>query len=251
MATASSIAAEIREGISAGQYRYGARLPGVRALADEKGVSQQTAAAAYAALTALGLVRTERGSGTVVTAGRSANAHLGSYLPPDLTKGKAWQPAEGGEATEETTLVRQLPATKDMTRWGIEAGTEVVERTRIRRIDGVAVQHKLSVMPYEIASRSPEGHEGVPPMLAPVGAAPLSPPSGTRMADWLGWDIERTEVRITAEPMTPAAAEALGMPQGTPGFRVENISRNTSGETVFVTVTTTPLHHVVTMEIVG
>ncbi|AIA08595.1 UTRA domain-containing protein [Streptomyces noursei] len=134
---------------------------------------------------------------------------------------------------------------------GIEVGAEVVERTRIRRIDGLAVQHKLSVMPHDVASRSPEGYEGIPPMLAPVGAAPLSPPPGVRMAQWLGWDIERTEVRITAEPMTPAAAEALGVPQGTPGFRVENISRNSAGETVFATVTTTPLHHTVTMEIVG
>ncbi|MTG91044.1 GntR family transcriptional regulator, partial [Cellulosimicrobium sp. BIT-GX5] len=196
----NAIAAEIRRGIAAGQYRYGTRLPSVRDLADRYEVSQQTAAAAYAVLAALGLVRTERGSGTTVTAGRAADAHLGSFSPPDLTSGAPWKPAEGGEATEETTLVRQLAAPKAMEAWGIAEGSQIVERTRIRSVDGTPAQHKMTVLPYSVASRVPEGHEGAPPMLAPVGAAPLKPPHGVRMADWLGWDVDRTEATITAEP---------------------------------------------------
>ncbi|MGI5341881.1 winged helix-turn-helix domain-containing protein [Streptomyces sp. CA-181903] len=79
--TTSLIVADIRKGIAAGQYRYGTRLPSVRDLADRYGVSQQTAAAAYAVLSALGLTRTERGSGTTVAAGPSADAHLGTFTP--------------------------------------------------------------------------------------------------------------------------------------------------------------------------
>ncbi|WP_438471383.1 GntR family transcriptional regulator [Streptomyces asiaticus] len=249
---ANGIAAKIREGIAAGEYRYGTRLPGVRDLAEEHGVSQQTAAAAYSILAALGLVRTERGSGTTVAAGPSADAHLGTFTPPDLAAAVPWKPTqESAEAKEETTSVRQLPAPKHMADWGIAEGSTVVERTRIRSVNGVPAQHKLTVLPYEIAARKPEGHEGVPPMLAPVGADPLRPPKGVRVADWLGWDVTGTACTITAEPMDPAACEALSVPEGTPGFRVVGITRDSNGDTVSVTVTTTPLHHRVTLDIVG
>lgn len=250
---ANQIAADVRQRIAAGQYRHGTRLPGVRDLAEQHGVSQQTIAAAYAALAALGLVRTERGSGTIVTAGPSADAHLGTFTPPDLTAAVAWKPAdpEAGQASEATTLVRQITATEPMTSWGIAAGASVVERTRIRSIDGVAAQHKLTVLPYEIAARIPDGYEGVPPMLAPVGADPIRAPHGVRMADWLGWDAAGTSCAITAEPMDDAASTALGVPSGTPAFRVVAITRDSAGATVSVTVTTAPLHHRVTLDIVG
>lgn len=247
----NSIAEEIRRGIAAGEYRYGARLPSVRDLAEQKEVSQQTVAAAYAVLGALGMVRTERGSGTVVTAGRSADAHLGTFTPPDLAAATAWQPSEGGQASEETTLVRQLAAPKHMAAWGITEGSQVVERTRIRSIDGIPAQHKLTVLPYEIAARTPDGHEGAPPMLAPVGSAPIKPPAGVRVADWLGWDVSRTKASITAEPIDAAASEALGLAPGTPGFRIINVTQDSTGGTVYVTVTTAPLHHRVTMDIIG
>ncbi|MFJ5658660.1 GntR family transcriptional regulator [Streptomyces microflavus] len=249
---ANAIVADIRAGIAAGQYRYGTRLPSVRDLADRYEVSQQTAAAAYAVLSALGLARTERGSGTTVAAGPAAEAHLGTFSPPDLAAAVPWKPArEGAEATEATTLVRQASAPEFMATWGIAAGAEVVERTRIRSIDGAPVQHKWTVLPYEKASRMPQGYEGVPPMLAPVGAQPIKPPTGTRVADWLGWDVAMTECTITAEPMMPEACEALGMPEGSPGFRIVNVTRDSEGEVVYVTITTTPLHHRVTLDIVG
>lgn len=249
---ANAIVAEIRKGIAAGEYRYGTRLPSVRGLADQYGVSQQTAAAAYAVLVALGLARTAPGSGTTVSAGPAADAHLGTFAPPDLTAAVAWKPrTEGGESKSETTLVRQLPAPASMTDYGIPTGTDVVERTVIRSVDGVPVQHKLTVMPYEYAARTPEGYDGVPPMLAPVGARPHRPPHGLSVSEWLGWDVANTECAITAEPIDAAAAAALGMQEGAPGFRIVAVARNWSGATVSVTVTTAPLHHRVTLDMVG
>ncbi|MGW3378417.1 GntR family transcriptional regulator [Streptomyces hydrogenans] len=247
---ANGIVAAIRKGIAAGEHAYGARLPSVRDLADQYGVSQQTAAAAYAVLTALGLTRTTPGSGTTVAAGPSADAYLGTFAPPDLSQGEAWTPSTG-EATEETYLVRQSVAPAEWTDWGFAEGADVVERHRVRRVDGIPVQHKLTVLPYDVASRRPAGHEGVPPMLAPVGAPPIKPPTGVRVADWLGWSVARTRAQITAEPMAPAAAEALGMAEGSPGFRVVNVSETADGATLYVTVTTAPLHHRVTMQILG
>ena len=249
---ANAIAAEIRKGIAAGQYRYGTRLPSVRDLAEQYGVSQQTAAAAYAVLSALGLVRAERGSGTTVAAGPAADAHLGTYAPPDLKAAQSWRPSDDGvEVKEETTLVRQIPAPEETTSWGISAGIDVVERTRIRSVDGIPVQHKITLMPYELATRTPDGYTGVPPMLVPVGAQPVKPPHGMRVADWLGWDVDKSECIITAEPMSSDACTALKMSEGSPGFRIVNVTRNSGGDTIYVTVTTAPLHHRVTMEIIG
>ncbi|MFC8277803.1 GntR family transcriptional regulator [Streptomyces sp. NPDC057271] len=248
----NEIVSDLKKGIAAGEYAYGARLPSVRDLAARYGVSQQTAAAAYAVLTALGLTRTAAGSGTTVAAGPSADAYLGTYAPPDLSQGEAWAPnGSGGEATEETYLVRQSTAPLAWTDWGFAEGSDVVERHRVRRVDGVPVQHKLTALPYDIASRRPDGYEGVPPMLAPVGAPPMKPPPGVRAADWLGWNVARTQCQITAEPMDLVVAEALGMAEGSPGFRVVSLAKTEAGETLYVTVTTAPLHHRVTMEIVG
>ncbi|MYU23526.1 GntR family transcriptional regulator [Streptomyces sp. SID8352] len=250
--TANAIVTDIRAGIAAGQYRYGTRLPSVRDLAEQYGVSQQTAAAAYAVLAALGLTRTAAGSGTTVTAGPAADAYLGTYSPPDLAQGKAWTPSvPEGAATEETYLVRQSTAPAEWANWGLPEASSVVERHRVRRIDDVPVQHKLTVLPYEVANRRPEGHEGLPPMLAPVGAPPLKPPHGVRVADWLGWDVARTTCQITADPMPAAASTALGMPEGSPGFQIVSIAKTADGSTLYVTVTTAPLHHRVTMEIQG
>ncbi|MFF8618516.1 GntR family transcriptional regulator [Streptomyces sp. NPDC015350] len=250
--TANAIVAEIRKGIAAGQYAYGARLPSVRDLAEQHGVSQQTAAAAYAVLSALGLTRTAAGSGTTVAAGPAADAHLGTYAPPELAAAKAWKASSSdAEVSEETYLVRQSAAPAEWVEWGIPEGAAVVERHRVRRVDGVPVQHKLTVLPYEIAAQTPPEHDGIPPMLAPVGAPPASPPAGMRVADWLGWNIERTNCQITAEPMDSAASEALGTPDGSPGFRVVSVAKAADGKTTYVTVTTAPMHHRVTMEIIG
>lgn len=248
---ANTIAGAVREGIATGQYRHGTKLPPVRRLAEEYGVSQQTAAAAYGLLAALGMVRIEQGNGTIVTAGQSADAHLGTFTPPDMAAvPAAWKPTTSGQASEETTLVRLLAAPDHMAAWGI-AGTDVVERTRIRSVDGIPVQHKLTIVPHHLASASPAGHTGIPPLLAPVGAERMTPPHGTRFADWLGWSVERTETVITVEAMDAAASAALGMTEGTPGFRVVAVARDPQGGPVFVTINTTPLHHRLTLDIVG
>ncbi|MGI5341880.1 UTRA domain-containing protein [Streptomyces sp. CA-181903] len=146
-----------------------------------------------------------------------------------MTAAQPWRPGTDGEGSEETTLVRQLSAPESMAEWGIAAGTQVVERTRVRYVSGIPVQHKTTVLPYEVAARMPSGYEGVPPMLAPVGADAVSPPRGTRFADWLGWDVAGTECAITAEPMTAEACAALQMPEGSPGFRVVAVTRNSEG----------------------
>lgn len=251
--TASQIAAEVRRWISVGKegYRRGDRAPSVRGLAEEFGVSQQTAAAAYASLEAIGLVRVGRGmQGTTVVAGPAASAHLGHFSPPDLSAAQAWTPEGDGVADKKIVSVRQMPATDEMVAWGLPAGGEVVERVLVRTVDGVPVQHKVTLLPMDVALRKPEGYDGVPPMLVPVGADPVTPPAGVSMAKWLGWGVVHSPWEITVEPMTAQAAQALGMEEGVPAYRLLAIARNADGGTVFVTVTTIPLHHRITMNII-
>lgn len=247
---AHEIAAALRSAIAAGEYPHGSKLPTIRQTAERYSVSHQTAASAYSVLAVLGMVRTDRRSGTTVTAGQSADAHLGTFVPPDLTAAEAWKPTNGGTASEETTLVRQTETPPMELPWTSTEGG-FVERTRIRSVDSVPVQHKLTVLPYTIAARTPEGYDGIPPMLAPVGATPVKPPNGVRYADWLGWNTARTECSITAEPMIPEACKALGLPDGAPGFRVLAVAYDPEGKAVSATVTTTPLHHRVTLDIIG
>lgn len=249
---ANQIAADLRKKITDGEYAYGSRMPSVRDIATEYDVSQQTAAAAYASLEATGMVRVGRGvQGTVVTAGPAADAHLGHFSPPDLTAAEAWRPANGGEGSKEIISVRQTPATPLMLEWGIQEGTDVVERVLVRRVDGTPVQHKVTVVPLDVASKRPQGYDGIPPMLVPVGAPAATPPHGVRMADWLGWDVAHTEWAITVEPMTAEAAAVLGLTEGVPAFRILAVAKSSTGDTTFVTATTVPLHHRITLDIVG
>ncbi|WP_121832809.1 MULTISPECIES: GntR family transcriptional regulator [unclassified Streptomyces] len=247
---AHEIAEALRSAIAAGEYPHGTKLPTIRQTAEQYGVSHQTAASAYSVLAILGMVRTDRRSGTTVTAGRSADAHLGTFAPPDLAAAEAWKPTGDGTASEETTLVRQTDTAPMTLPWVSDEGG-FVQRTRLRSVDGVPVQHKLTVLPYTVAARKPDGYDGIPPMLAPVGAAPVKPPTGVRAADWLGWNVANTECTITAEPMSPEACAALGVPDGSPGFRVLGAAYDSEGRAVFATVTTAPLHHRVTLNIVG
>ncbi|MQY05833.1 GntR family transcriptional regulator [Actinomadura macrotermitis] len=62
------VAAAITRRIAAGTYQVGRRIPAVRAIADEFGVSQSTAEAAVRLLRERGLTRATHGRGTFVIA---------------------------------------------------------------------------------------------------------------------------------------------------------------------------------------
>ncbi|MFE9423532.1 GntR family transcriptional regulator [Kitasatospora sp. NPDC006697] len=69
-----TIAAELRERISAGALRPGDKVPSTRQLTKEYGVAMATASKALAALRQEGLVRSRPGSGTVVAGGTTAES---------------------------------------------------------------------------------------------------------------------------------------------------------------------------------
>lgn len=81
---AATIAVRIETLIAKGQLRPGERLPAVRSLAAELGVSPATVAAGYRGLRDRGLVRPDGRHGTVVAAQPPLRVRPARALPPDV-----------------------------------------------------------------------------------------------------------------------------------------------------------------------
>ncbi|MFB4265262.1 GntR family transcriptional regulator [Nonomuraea sp. GTA35] len=142
---ANRIANDLRQAISDGRLQPGAKLPTVRDLAVEYGVSRNTAAKAIAQLSNEGAIITRYGSGAYVR-----EAHPVRRVGQDRYAKSKWanstvevyrderhegQPAEQqGTQTQEVAL---LDADERVARaLGVPVGTQVYERDRIMFRDG-------------------------------------------------------------------------------------------------------------------
>lgn len=240
---ANQIAEKYEKMITTGELAYGARLPSVRDLGTTEGVSPQTAAAAYSILAAYGLVRTSKKSGTWVIGAKSTRLHLGTFdSAPDWNL-PVWSTEDPTDVKTTTLYKVSVDHAEGLSDWGIPDGTRIAERHYVKTVNGAPVQHKVTVIPYDRAVCMPQDadYEGVAPMMSPVGHPVISPPLGINMSTWLGWGVDDYVTVFGGTKMTEEAAEAFGVPKGTPGMGSFCTAKTATGETVFVTITTQTL----------
>lgn len=142
---AARIAAALRADITEGRYAPGAKLPPVRDLAEQYGVSRNTAAKAIAQLRNEGHIITRYGSGAYVREShpirrmdetRKARSKWQNTIVPAYNEDHSEVVEQQG--TQEQT-VEVVPADEEVaSALDVEIGTQVVERSRIVFRGGVA-----------------------------------------------------------------------------------------------------------------
>lgn len=110
----AQLADQIRAAVASGRLAPGDKLPGVRELAEQLGINLQTAAKAYAELTAAGLLRTRHGSGTFVAqrSSRTTAKHARDVLRDKLVELRRLAGAMGLERDEVDALLDEIWETK-------------------------------------------------------------------------------------------------------------------------------------------
>lgn len=225
------IAEEIRERISSGTYARGKRLPPQKTLADEFGVSQPVVQRAVLALRTEGLVRIERGTGTVVheiqPIVRNATAR---YTKTAREQGQS----RGAFATEVRSL-GHTPHSKLVKLGPTTPPQEIAEIFQFGRDDIAAIRHRhmtadetpvqiaTSYVPWVIAQDTPITQED-------------TGPGGTysRLED-LGYRVTRFTERIRTRPPSEEEADFLRLGEDQQVYSVLHIAYTEDGTPVEVT----------------
>lgn len=238
MSKYGEIAAHLRSAIERGEYERGSTLPSEDRLAEEHGVSRPVVNRAIRLLRSEGLVRVERGRGTVVheiaPILRNATAR---YTKEARERGQS----RGAFATEvkelghapRSELVELGPVTPP-SEVADSLGFEVDEVAAIRRrhmfADDTPVQIATSYVPWSIAAGTPITQED-------TGTG------GTysRLAD-LGFPVARFTERITVRMPEPDEAVVLRLAEDQPVYVVHHVAWTAEGKPVEVTVHVMPVH---------
>ncbi len=147
------IASHYRDRISTGDLSPGAVLPSKSELTDEWDVSKATVDRAMKLLREEGLIRGIPGVGTEVIGSPVALSSGSQRQDRGQHTGSSWGT---GERSDSHTAAL-VPAPADVARaMGIEAGTEVIRRTRVYRDAHGVVAHSTSWIPGEFAELAPE-----------------------------------------------------------------------------------------------
>jgi GntR family transcriptional regulator len=159
---ADEIADAIRAAITSGEYPPGARLPPEDDLAREHGVSRPVVNAAERILRAEGLIRTERGRGTIVTEipvirRRSATRYRRDARELGGSRGAFDTEIRGmgHEPRSDVEVTTADPPPEVARALELPAGEQVVIRKRRMYADNIPVQLATSYIPASIAVGTP------------------------------------------------------------------------------------------------
>lgn len=164
----STLAREIVERIEQGLYRPGDRMPGVRVLSTQRGVSIATAVAAYRRLEDDGYIEARQRSGFYVR----ARAH-----PRAAEPGTSAPRVRPSPVTGQELVLRLVKATNDpgVIQLGAAVPDPAYLPTRaIERALARAARQRLRIMAYEFPPGAPELRRQVARRMAEIGC-PVDP----------------------------------------------------------------------------
>lgn len=213
------IAEGLERAISGGKLKPGERLPSEAALMSEHEASRTTIRDALAILRDAGLTESRSGSGVYVRSHQPQRRIANDRLSSGRWGGgrSVWESGERPRPEDVTT--QEVPAPEAVAATlGIPAGSPVVLRTELRRVEGRPVERSRSHVPAELLREDDrDSIEPVHELLARAGHAPVD---------------TREEVR----GRMPAAIErsALGVPSGVPVLLIAATSFDSHGRPVEV-----------------
>ncbi len=235
------IADLLLERIARGELAPGDKLGSTQELAKEFGVGEKSIYRVISLLKASGQVVGKQGKGTFVRDVRPLEWRLHQFERGDRRDDAAtgrddWKAAaeeQGREATQDVPRVSVEPAPKEIADWlGVEPGTFVVARRRVRRLDGVPFQLADSWFPTSVALDTDLMLEE--DVTRPGGILAFSGHPQKRLRD---------EIR-SWPPATREEASRLELPEGvgTPVTRHTRIGYGENDDPVRVMVTVAPGH---------
>lgn len=222
------VVAKLKQKIVSGEWKHGDKLPSVRALATEHGISTATAQKVHRTLKAEGLAEAKQGGATTVSTRRTLHRTAADRLEAVLTTGRIY--ADGEYAVITAADLSEPPEwVADLLE--VEEGGQAVRRQRVtHNADDQPVSASTSWFASELA-------DSVPALLVReriIGGTPSAIEAAT------GRRAVATEEATTAARATEEHARDLGVDAGDPVSLSRNIYVDQEGEPVEVGESVSP-----------
>lgn len=204
----------IREEIVSGNIDAQSRLPAEQELTQALGVSRITVKRALNELATAGLVRRQRGRGTVVTYDAAAPTVKGSF--ENLIDGLTRMGLETEVQLLDCAMVTPTPAIIEALE--LPRGMSVQRIVRLRRLSDEPFSRLETFIPADVA----DGYDD----------EELASESLITLLERAGHRPSAAEQTITAASAEPAVAAVLGVAPGSPLLRIHRVMRDDSGRPV-------------------
>lgn len=204
----------LRAKIMDGTMSLNDRLPAEQDLTQALGVSRITVKRAMNELAVAGLVRRQRGIGTVVIYDVAAPTVKGSF--ETMIDGLTRMGLETEVQLLDCTVGTASPAISESLQ--LKKVTSVQRIVRLRRLDGEPFSYLVTYIPYDIA----EGYDD----------EQLASESLIKLLEQAGHAPVEAEQTITATSAEPAVAVNLGVAPGSPLLRIHRIMKDAKGRPV-------------------
>lgn len=204
----------LRAKIMDGTLALNDRLPAEQDLTQALGVSRITVKRAMNELAVAGLVRRQRGIGTVVIYDVAAPTVKGSF--ETMIDGLTRMGIETEVQLLDCTIGSASPAISEAL--DMKLGKSVQRIVRLRRLNGEPFSYLVTYIPYDIA----DGYDD----------SQLASESLIKLLEQAGHAPVEAEQTITATAAAPAVAANLGVAPGSPLLRIHRIMKDARGRPV-------------------